>query len=95
MIGVVHLVPCFTALVEPFWLRAHFPWLPVFTQGSSNCGKSFVWYPLYEIFKTYSPPEPAGEPRYPLSSLLGTEVVFMSECEWDKRIVSWNGHSDC
>ena len=29
MIGVVHLVPCFIGLVEPFWLRAHFPWLPV------------------------------------------------------------------
>ena len=29
MIGVVHLVPCFIELVEPFWLRAHFPWLPV------------------------------------------------------------------
>ena len=29
MIGVVHLVPCFIELVEPFRLRAHFPWLPV------------------------------------------------------------------
>ena len=63
----------------------------LFTQGSSNCGKSFVWYPLYEIFKTYSPPDPAGEPRYPLSSLLGAEVVFMNEFEWDKRIISWPG----
>ena len=40
-------------------------------------------------------PDPAGEPRYPLSSLLGTEVAFMNEFEWDKRIISWNGHSDC
>ena len=29
MIGVVHLVPCFIELVEPFWLRTHFPWFPV------------------------------------------------------------------
>ena len=25
----VQLAPCFIELVEPFWLRAHFPWLPV------------------------------------------------------------------
>ena len=29
MIGVVQLAPCFLELVEPFWLRAHFPWLRI------------------------------------------------------------------
>ena len=39
MIGVVHLVLCFISLVEPFWLRAHFPWLPVSESGERKWAK--------------------------------------------------------
>jgi hypothetical protein len=62
-----------------------------FTQGPSDSGKSFVLYPLELIFKTYKPPDPAGEPSYPLSKLIGSEIILCNEFEWDKRIVSWAG----
>ena len=37
--SAVHLAPCFVELVEPFWLRAHFPWLPVSESGERKWAK--------------------------------------------------------
>ena len=52
----------------------------VFLLGPSNCGKSFLVKPLKELFKVYEQPDSG---RYQLESLLGKEVVFLNDFEWD------------
>ena len=52
----------------------------VFLLGPSNCGKSFLVKPLKEIYRVYEQPDGG---TYQLEAMLGKEVVFLNDFEWD------------
>ena len=52
----------------------------VFLLGPSNCGKSFLFKPLKLLFSTYQQPDGGS---YQLETLLGKEIIFLNDFEWD------------
>ena len=52
----------------------------VFLLWPSNCGKSFLFKPLKLLFSTYQQPDGGS---YQLETLLGKEVIFLNDFEWD------------
>ena len=46
------------------------------------------------IFRFYKPPDPAGKPTFPLSTLPGKELILLNEFKWDERIISWEGFKE-
>ena len=66
----------------------------IFTVGPSDSGKSTLVKGLQEIFRIYKPPDPAGKPTFPLSTLPGKEIILLNEFAWDERIISWEGFKE-
>ena len=66
----------------------------IFTVGPSDSGKSTLVKSLATIFRCYKPPDPAGKPTFPLSTLPGKELILLNEFKWDERIISWEGFKD-
>ena len=66
----------------------------IFTVGPSDSGKSTLVKGLGLIFRFYKPPDPAGKPTFPLSTLPGKELILLNEFKWDERIISWEGFKE-
>ena len=54
--------------------------------GPANCGKSFLFRGLLELFTTYQRPDGGS---YQLEDLLGAEVVFLNDFEYDTGAKDW------
>lgn len=54
--------------------------------GGTNMAKSFVLKPLFIIYKTYTRPDGGS---YQLENLLGKEVVFLNDFEYDESAQKW------
>ena len=54
--------------------------------GGPNTAKSFLFKPLSLIFKTYSRPDGGS---YQLEELLGKELVFLNDFEYDEDAKKW------
>lgn len=52
----------------------------VFLVGPPDSGKTFLLKPLKEIFRCYQQPDGGN---YQLASIMGKEVVFLNDFEWD------------
>jgi hypothetical protein len=58
----------------------------VFLVGPTNAAKSFLIKPLKNIYKVYEVPDSG---THQLEALLGREVVFLNEFEWDPAWMQW------
>ena len=58
--------------------------------GDADCGKSFLFKGLLDLFVTYTRPEGG---TLQLEDLLGAEVVFLNDLEYDKSAPGCCGHS--
>ena len=54
--------------------------------GGTNMAKSYVFKPLFIIFKTYTRPDGGS---YQLEDLLGKEMVFLNDFEYDDSARKW------
>ena len=54
--------------------------------GNTDCGKSFLFKGLEELFATYTRPDGGG---YQLEDLLDAEVVFLNDFEYDTASKEW------
>ncbi len=54
--------------------------------GAADCGKSFLFKGLRELFKTYERPDGGS---YQLEDLVGSELVFLNDFEYDAGAKDW------
>lgn len=55
--------------------------------GPSNCGKSFLFRPLAEIFKTFKSP---ASNSFAWVNAPSSELVFLNDFRWCEKIIPWH-----
>ena len=56
--------------------------------GDTNCGKSFLFKGMKEIFFTYERPDSGN---YQLETILDKELVLLNDFEYDASAKEWLG----
>lgn len=59
----------------------------IYVFGPANCGKSFLFKPLSDIYNTFTNPATG---TYAWVGIEEAEVVFLNDFRWSKQLIPWN-----
>ena len=54
--------------------------------GPANCGKTFLFRPLSNLFNVFSNP---AEDKYAWLEVVDAEVIFLNDFRWAKEMIAW------